>query len=75
MGNAELKNGFKESSKFINSNTKLYLTPDILFEEDLIESVTKYIKETIGVQEFSMEVAFPEGNHQLNENSEENYKR
>lgn len=63
MGNVELKNGFKESAKFVNSNQKLGLTPDILFEEDLIESITSYIKETVGVQPFKMEVAFPEGNH------------
>ena len=75
MGNTELKNGFRESSKFLNSNAKLGLTPDILFEEDLIESITKYVKETLGVQDFKIEVAFPEGNHQTNENHEENFKR
>lgn len=75
MGNAELKSGFKESLKQQSQVKKLGLTPDILFEEDLINSVTKYIKDTIGVTDFKMEVAFPEGNHQTNENEEDSYKR
>jgi len=75
MGNAELKNAFKNGSKDTDSKQKLGLTAEILFEDDLVAYVKQAIISEMNVKEIDTSKAFPETNHQVNENEEENFKR
>lgn len=51
------------------------LTAEILLEDQLVKSVEEFIREKMQVAAFEKDKAFPETNVQINENSEEIYKR
>ena len=75
MGNAELKKAYKNALKDSQSKDKLGLTPEILLEDNLIESVETFIKEKMAVDAIEKDKAFPENNNQTNENAEDLYKK
>ncbi|CDW73494.1 UNKNOWN [Stylonychia lemnae] len=75
MGNAELKRAYKNALKDSQSKDKLGLTPEILLEDNLIESVETFIKEKMAVDAIEKDKAFPENNNQTNENAEDLYKK
>ena len=70
MGNTELKTVFKNVLKD-QSIDKLGLTPEILFEDKLVEVVETFIKGRMNLGEIDKEKTFPENNVQQNDNAEE----
>ncbi|CDW82480.1 hect e3 ubiquitin [Stylonychia lemnae] len=71
MGNVELQKAFSNCV----FEQKLGIPPEILTNCDFIQELGKSLQKLDGFKEPNMELAFPETNLSLNDNSEENYKR
>jgi len=74
MGNSELRPAFKNALKE-PSDQKLGLTPEIIFEEELIDAVEKKIIERLKANQVEYEKTFTDTNLQSNENIDDLFKR